>query len=135
MGEYDATTGATINATFIGAPAGVTNFNPWGLALNGSNHLFLPDRANSTVGEYDATTGATINSMLIDAAVTFNPFDVVFVVARAGAVVAAAAGRLGRGRSGNVAAQMVRRTIFGIGSADEAFAAGPHLNDDFVRLG
>ena len=58
MGEYNATTGATINATFI------TGLNaPQGLALDGLNHLFVQN--NGTVGEYDATTGAVINAAFI----------------------------------------------------------------------
>ena len=59
VSEYDANTGATINANFITAP------NPEGLALLG-NHLFVANfTPNGTVGEYDANTGAAINANFI----------------------------------------------------------------------
>jgi hypothetical protein len=60
IGEYNATTGAVINANFIAGPA-------YGLALSG-NTLFVSG-VNSSVGggvfEYDATTGALINADFI----------------------------------------------------------------------
>ena len=60
MGEYDATTGAVINANFI------TGLNgPVGMVLDGNNHLFVCNVSSDTVGEYDATTGAAINPTLI----------------------------------------------------------------------
>jgi hypothetical protein len=58
VGEYDATTGAAINANLI------TVGSPWGIALSGNN-LFVPSIAGGTVGEYNATTGATINPTFI----------------------------------------------------------------------
>jgi len=58
VGEYDATTGATINASFI------TGLNfPIGLALSG-NILFVGN-SGGTVGEYNATTGAAINASFV----------------------------------------------------------------------
>ena len=59
VGEYDATTGATINASFI------TGLNTpiLGLAISG-HHLFVVHNS-TTVGEYDATTGAAINAGFI----------------------------------------------------------------------
>jgi hypothetical protein len=60
VGEYDATTGAAINAAFI------TGLNsPNGLTLDDNNHLFVVNTGNGTVGEYDATTGAGINPNFI----------------------------------------------------------------------
>ena len=60
VGEYDATTGATINAAFVpGGPGGT-----YALALDGSNQLFVANN-NTGVCEYDATTGATINEHFI----------------------------------------------------------------------
>ena len=63
MGEYDASTGATINAAFINGQglSGATK-----LALDGHNHLFVTSQNTNTVGEYDATTGATINANFIN---------------------------------------------------------------------
>jgi hypothetical protein len=54
VGEYNATTGAAINANFI------TGLNyPTGLAVSG-NILFVASRNRGTVEEYNATTGAAI---------------------------------------------------------------------------
>ena len=59
VGEYNATTGAVINANFI------TGLNgPVGLALSGNN-LFVANFGGGTVGEYNATTGAAINANFI----------------------------------------------------------------------
>jgi hypothetical protein len=59
VGEYNATTGAAINANLI------TGLNgPVGLVLSG-NSLFVTNDAGSTVGKYDATTGAVINASFI----------------------------------------------------------------------
>ena len=63
VGEYDATTGATINATFINSGQGLSN--PRGVALDGSDHLFVANQ-NNTVGQYNANTGATINITFIN---------------------------------------------------------------------
>jgi hypothetical protein len=59
IGEYDATTGAVINATLI---SGLKD--PFGIVLLGSN-LFVTNRNNSTIGEYNATTGAAVNVPLV----------------------------------------------------------------------
>jgi PEP-CTERM motif-containing protein len=60
VGEYDATSGAAINASFI---TGVNR--PAGLALLGNN-LFVANFGSTTVGEYNATTGAAINANFIN---------------------------------------------------------------------
>jgi hypothetical protein len=59
IGEYNAVTGAVINASFI---SGLSN--PWGLAVSGSN-LFVTNSGNGTIGEYNAVTGAVINASLV----------------------------------------------------------------------
>jgi hypothetical protein len=59
IGEYNATTGATINSSFI---SGLSN--PAGIVLSGVD-LFVTNASNNTIGEYNATTGATINSSFI----------------------------------------------------------------------
>jgi hypothetical protein len=56
VGVYDATTGASISAAFIPVQ------DPWGIAVDGSNHVFVSSNSLGTIGEYDATTGATINA-------------------------------------------------------------------------
>jgi hypothetical protein len=64
VGEFNATTGAVIKASFI------TGLNfPWGLALSG-NKLFVANEGsdtvgNNTVGKYNAATGAAINPSFI----------------------------------------------------------------------
>jgi len=64
VGEYDAVTGATINANFVGPAQGLNS--PRAMALDSSNHLFVASfDQNGFVGEYDATTGATINANFI----------------------------------------------------------------------
>ncbi len=62
IGEYNATTGATINANFITT----TPVGAFGLALSG-NHLFVSSGQDlgTGVAEYDATTGAVINASFI----------------------------------------------------------------------
>src|SRR5437763_1275601 len=59
VGEYDAITGAAINANFI---TGLNN--PFSLALSG-NDLFVAEFSTQRVGKYDATTGAAINPNFI----------------------------------------------------------------------
>src|SRR6266481_6163992 len=59
IGEYNATTGAPINSSFISG----LDF-PTGIALFGGN-LFVTNNGNNTIGEYNATTGAPINSSFI----------------------------------------------------------------------
>jgi hypothetical protein len=68
VGEYNATTGATINAKFIITGIGPNAaFAPSGLALLG-NTLFVANfgsgAGNGTVGTYDATTGAAISNFI-----------------------------------------------------------------------
>ena len=62
VGEYDATSGAAINANLVTAGEGLNR--PVGLALSGNN-LFVSNFGGTTVGEYDATTGAAINASFI----------------------------------------------------------------------
>lgn len=64
VGQYDATTGGAINASFINGL-----INPLEFAVDGNNHLFVTN-FNTTVGEYDATTGAAINANLITGLLT-----------------------------------------------------------------
>jgi hypothetical protein len=59
VGEYDATTGATINASLV---SGL--FGPTGVAVSGGK-LYVTNFGGGTIGEYDATTGATINASLV----------------------------------------------------------------------
>ena len=70
IAEYNATTGALIDGSFI------TGLNiPEGIWLSGNNlyvannaafnNLFGGPLTNGTVGEYDATTGAAINASLV----------------------------------------------------------------------
>ena len=63
VSEYDATTGATINGSFI-TGSFYTRYWPYSpsLALSGNN-LYVA--ASGVVGEYNATTGAAINATLI----------------------------------------------------------------------
>ena len=66
VGEYDARTGAAIDANFItglGGPAGLavqgpTPFFPEGL-------LFVANFGGGTVGQYNATTGEAVNANFI----------------------------------------------------------------------
>jgi hypothetical protein len=59
IGEYNATTGATINASLVSGlhyPEGIAVFQ---------GDLFVANINGNTIGEYNATTGATINSALV----------------------------------------------------------------------
>src|SRR5579862_6717285 len=62
IGEYDTSTGATINSSFI---SGLTY--PTGLAVDGSGDLYVTNYNgyNGFVGVYNATIGTTINASLI----------------------------------------------------------------------
>ena len=71
IGEYNATTGATINSSFIFSGLN----SPQGIAISGGN-LFVTNFLNSTIGEYNATTGATINSSFISSGLN-RPFGIV----------------------------------------------------------
>jgi hypothetical protein len=67
VSEYDATTGALINANFV------TGFlQPGLLALKG-NILFVPDQDTGVLGTYNARTGAAINSSFITG---LSPFGI-----------------------------------------------------------
>jgi len=59
VGEYNATTGATINSTLVTGQS-----NPYGLALSGNN-LYVVNYISGGVGEYNATTGSPINANFI----------------------------------------------------------------------
>src|SRR5438034_9821006 len=67
IGEYNATTGATINSSFISG----LDF-PTGIALFGGN-LFVANSGNNTIGEYNAATGAPINSSFISSGLNQPP--------------------------------------------------------------
>jgi hypothetical protein len=59
IGQYDPSTGAAINASFLtglGGPAGFTFYN---------SSLFVANQNAGTIGEYNAFTGATINASLV----------------------------------------------------------------------
>jgi hypothetical protein len=67
VGEYDAVTGATINASLI---TGITPlFGEIAMTADRSNHVFVADQGSSlraaSVGEYDAATGAPINASFV----------------------------------------------------------------------
>ena len=62
VGQYDATTGATISAAFIDNQG----FAPARLALDGNNHLFTTLNNLNTVSQFDAVTGATVNFAFIN---------------------------------------------------------------------
>jgi hypothetical protein len=59
IGEYDATSGATVNADLV---SGLDY--PFGIAAYGGN-LFVGGFYDGTIGEYNATTGAVVNPSLI----------------------------------------------------------------------
>src|SRR5437762_8405764 len=60
VGEYNATTGATINSSLVS----YNSHGAAGLAVFGGN-LWVANYFANTVGEYNATTGATINTSLV----------------------------------------------------------------------
>src|SRR5947199_129198 len=59
IGEYDATTGATVNASLV---SGLNK--PQGIVVSGGN-LWVANNGGNTIGEYNATTGATVNASLV----------------------------------------------------------------------
>jgi hypothetical protein len=71
IGEYNATTGATVNAALV---SGLDS--PTGIAVFGGN-IFVVSSTDGTIGEYNATTGATVNSALVSG--LQNPFDIAVV--------------------------------------------------------
>jgi MYXO-CTERM domain-containing protein len=58
VGEYDATTGATVNAALA------TGSDIFGMAVDGSN-LFVTYANTGKIGELNAVTGATVNAALV----------------------------------------------------------------------
>ena len=54
VGQYDATTGATINANFLTVPAGNNDYGFSAVALDGNGHIFAA--RDFGVSEYNATT-------------------------------------------------------------------------------
>lgn len=69
ISEYDATTGAQINANFItglNQPEGIAiSGNGFFVVNNGDDNNAAGPLTDGTVGEYDLTTGAAINSALV----------------------------------------------------------------------
>ena len=59
IGEYNATTGAVVNAALV---SGLNS--PTGIAVSGGN-LWVANHGNGTIGEYNATTGAVVNAALV----------------------------------------------------------------------
>ena len=53
-GEYNATTGATVNSALV-----LGLYHPNYLALSGGN-LFVTNTFGNTISEHNATTGATV---------------------------------------------------------------------------
>ena len=64
VAEYDATTGAVVRANFDTLTLGYPS--PYGIALDGKNHLLANNRAANTIVQFDATTGATTNPTLVN---------------------------------------------------------------------
>ena len=58
IGEY-TTSGATVNAALV---SGLSR--PYGLALDGNEHLFVANFSLGTIGEY-TTSGTTVNAALV----------------------------------------------------------------------
>ena len=69
ISEYNATTGAVINAALISGLNGpvaivVSGGNLW--VANYSGGVELPGEESGSIGEYNATTGAAVNAELVD---------------------------------------------------------------------
>ena len=60
IGEYDAVTGAPINAALVSGLRG-----PFGIAVSGGHIYVTLNTGGGPVAEYDATTGAVINASLV----------------------------------------------------------------------
>jgi len=58
-GEYNATTGAVVNASLVTGLG-----NPYGIAISGSN-LYVANYNNGTIAVYNANTGAVVNAALV----------------------------------------------------------------------
>jgi hypothetical protein len=66
IGEYNASTGAAINASLVADPG--TESSPNGIAVLGNDIFYangVPSFLGPAIGEYDATTGATVNASLV----------------------------------------------------------------------
>ena len=72
IGEYNATTGATINANFISNLASGGLSNPLLAILIDSGHLFAATYTNSTIAEFNATTGMLLTSNFISSSQTLQ---------------------------------------------------------------
>ena len=71
IGEYNATTGAVINAALISGlnePTAivVSGGNLWVANYSGGIQLGLGNYEGGSIGEYNATTGAAVNADLVD---------------------------------------------------------------------
>jgi PEP-CTERM motif len=62
VGEYNAVSGATINAALINGQG----LNGAAGIAYGNGNLYISNSDNNTIGEYNATTGATVNSAFIN---------------------------------------------------------------------
>ncbi|MFZ0502320.1 MAG: hypothetical protein WAM44_01345 [Chthoniobacterales bacterium] len=65
VAEYNATTGALINNTFVTT---ATVGNPWGIAVAG-NILFVVSENQEAIYEFNATTGAQLSQSITLASV------------------------------------------------------------------
>jgi hypothetical protein len=70
--EFDATTGALINANFLN---GQMLDGPAGMVVDNKNHIFVANSNGSSVGEFDATTGAVINATFINGQGLDEPYS------------------------------------------------------------
>src|SRR5207248_8530519 len=69
VGEYNATTGATINSSLVSYNSSGAS----GIAVFGGD-LWVANYFANSIGEYNATTGATINASLVSVG---TPYGVV----------------------------------------------------------
>ncbi|MEO6847883.1 MAG: PEP-CTERM sorting domain-containing protein [Chthoniobacterales bacterium] len=60
IGEYNLTTGASINTDFVTGLSG-----PLYLALDGGGSLFVSNYTGGTIGKYNASTGIAVNASFI----------------------------------------------------------------------
>jgi hypothetical protein len=79
VGKYNATTGATVNASLI---TGVST--PVNMAFDATGKLYVATLGNAGVGVYDAATGATIASPFVSGlqntwGIAFDESNEVFV--------------------------------------------------------
>lgn len=69
--EYNSTSGAVVNSSFISGLG-----RPYGIALDGQGHIYVADAGNLNIGVYDATTGAPVNTSLIS--FSSSPLSIAF---------------------------------------------------------